>query len=299
MRYSTVQYRAIQQLASETGIDAEGIYCQVTGRMIGYLDLEVMQDIFASMPDMDAESISDDLRIRTLTSMRPSPAWNYLRPNTLALKVKSDPIGLLSYLLIRCEEPVDLKSYVPDLQTQMGRLQNRITMWQVVNRMTIDSETLEALLLVLLELDAKFSLKNLAVPHNIRALLLGNPKDTLTILSRWRDKLVDAEIKRQNEQSYSDRSFTRGNAAAKQAFVQELIRQTPVSERKTLDLKKVAVRQEIGDIFDELEVALRKPGTSGPTVSTKSQAAYKAEAEAKKPAPINIGKKFSFKALAK
>lgn len=265
------QINLVEELAHETGVYATSIYCQVTGKLIGRLDEEAIADLFASLPEnLDDDDIKNELFTRTLMAMRPSPAWMIRRMDTATKILNRDPVSILSYLLNRFYEPVERSD--GKNMSQEKRIywyHSRVRMYKRLSAMYGNSikANCEKLMLLLLEVDSKFNLALQTMPKQLDS----NPEmfaptdEFIAACESWRDALVAKRERDIAANELSDRSFRAGNSPLKQAYMQEFIRQTPPSPTKAKEIERETKRQHIGNLFDELEAELRKPGTDGPT----------------------------------
>lgn len=267
------QQNLIEELAHETGVYATSIYCQVTGKLIGKLDDDAVADLFASLPEnLDDDDIKNELFTRTLSAMRPSPAWIMRRMDTATKILNRDPISILSYLLNRFYEPVERNDGKNmSLETRIWHYHNRVRMYKNISfKWEEHKPNLEKLMLILLEVDSKFNLALQTMPKDLspNSTLFHPSDDFIATCESWRDALVAKREREIAASELSDRSFRNGNSPLKQAYMQEFIRQTPPSPTKEKEIQREVKRQHIGNLFDELEAELRKPGTSGPTHMT-------------------------------
>ena len=107
---SEPDYSAIRELAISTyGVDPLRMYCLHTGKPMGTLDIdELAEAIYEESDDDELESVVDGLVVRTVISMRPSPALN--KPDLATIREMSvrRPVDALAYLLNRLYGSRDL-----------------------------------------------------------------------------------------------------------------------------------------------------------------------------------------------
>lgn len=161
-RIGTIVHRMI----TETQVNPLTIYCQITGAPIGTLDREEFDLVLATIDDtMDDDVIVDELYIRTIMSMRPSPAWNYIQHSTLNKLRIADPIRLASYLLGRYYEPRD-KAYDRLKRTIDQRVTDGIN--RIVSYVACESlisappEQVKQFVTLLLLIDSEFDLSEMS-----------------------------------------------------------------------------------------------------------------------------------------
>lgn len=285
---------AIGNLISEDGIDPHKIYCQVTGQVIGTLSPECFAELIANIPaDIGVDDLQSELFIRTLASARPSPAWNKFRVKTFSSIRDNNPLAALSYLINRAIDPVGPHDPI-------SAVHRRIKFMRRLRAQPIEAKVLDSLLMVLLELDARYSLSAQAMPVNLQQLIQLNDWAELTkALNEWLKKLTDKEMRDNKLLFESQRSFQSGNSVTKQAFMQEFIRQQPVSPTRQIEIQKEAKKRDSHILLDAIEEALTVVPANGKPVATPKvlhtrQAPYK-------PAPVTNKLKpgFKFGGLAK
>lgn len=254
-------------LVKDTGVDPRIMYCQSTGMPVGRLSDDTLRDLFASCTPADDDMTGDELLTRTLASARPSPAWNKFERATLDRLRHSNPTLLLSYLLNRLATPLKRHNdnqFSPTIT--MDVVHNRIRLYSWCARLQVTEKTLNHLLMVLLDLDVRWSLLRLSSPTNVLALIdkgdEGSVLKACEDLNEWFLKLQSAEMDAQKKQRESDRSFTNGNKLARVAFMHEWIRQKPVGERKAAEIQKEAAKQENLSWLEDLEKELMNQSMS-------------------------------------
>ena len=264
------------KLAEDTGVDPRIMYCQATGMPIGALMEDAATALAASVTLGDDEQMMDELLIRTLNSARPAPAWNMFERDTLERIRHSNPRLLLSYLLNRL--------YTPVVKTDQGNKYASVTHKQVHDRINqyiwshevvIPEVQLNRLLLVLLELDARWSLLTMGMPKNIQAMLekatIQAYDEAIETLNDWLTKLVEKEIENNKRLAEQERSFVRGNKLVKTAYMQEFIRQTPRSPERIKVIQREAKKQDGLEFLAALEDELTHIPDNGKPVATMSK----------------------------
>lgn len=160
------QFKRLQRLCQQNGFDPQTVYCSITGRPIGTFDDSIMAEALAEIGDNVAdEEMMDDLLTRTLSSMRPSPNWNYVSSDSLKRRVKSAPSQTLSYLLIRLYSPhANLKL---DSVARTREYLRRVSIFRFCDVLCQSADPrLNEWLYLLIEIDALYNLTNLSVPGN-------------------------------------------------------------------------------------------------------------------------------------
>jgi len=270
------QTKLIDELEAETGVNATISYCQVTGQPIGYLTQDVIDELFVSIPETDEDDIKSEILTRTLMSCRTSPAWLLLRRDTLDKIRLSQPNKLLAYLMNRLCSPIDNNKLHMTLEHRTQLMASRIKMWGLLQSIQINEVQLNKLLLILLELDARWNLDRLAMPRNIPHILATQSfegvANILVFLSEWLEAKIQKEIADQKHLAESDRSFVRGNSAVKVAYLQEVIRQTPPGEARQKIIAKEHNRIRLTDMIDEIEKELTRIPANGKVSAAISQA---------------------------
>lgn len=158
---SSAMYSIVAEMFHETGVDPFNIYCQITGAPIGRMNGVEFAILWESLPrHADRDEIIDELYMRTIASMRPSPAWNFIRPFTLNRLRLHDPIRVCAYLLGRYFQPRD-KAYSGlkrSLDERMKDGINRITAFQRLSTTVVEADKLREFTTQLLLLDSHFDL---------------------------------------------------------------------------------------------------------------------------------------------
>lgn len=155
----------IHRMIIETGINPLTIYCQTTGAPIAEMHGAEF-DLMLSTIDMamDDDVIVDELYMRTIMAMRPSPTWNYIQRDTLNKLRQSNPKSMAAYLLGRYFEPRD-KAYNRLTRTVDQRIAdgiNRIKLYQRIDEIE-PSDDLDEFVTMLLLIDSEFNLSEIDV----------------------------------------------------------------------------------------------------------------------------------------
>lgn len=276
---TNIKTALIDQCLLETQVSPMVMYCSATGMPIGTLTDDALEALFASVSPADDEQMIDELLIRTLNSARPSPAWNMFEPKTLDRIRHSNPKLLLSYLLNRL--------YTPLVKSDRGDQFARVTHQEIHQRIKLYSwcqklePVFDPLLLVLLELDSRWSLLKLAMPKNIPEILGDGESakiaEATSILQDWLTKLIESELENTRKLEEQQRSFVRGNSLTRVAYMQEFIRQTPKSEDFRKIVAKKAKRVDDLDFLAGLEADLTRVSLERKPIATMAQPRTAAE----------------------
>lgn len=241
-----LRFKRIQRLCVLNGFDPTNVYCSQTGMPIGRFDESIILDSLTEIGfNMDDDEIVDDLLTRTLSSMRPSPNWNFITKNSLRSRVKSSPTQTLSYLLIRLYEPhANLK--VP-FESRLRDHLRRVTIYRLLTQVSQSNhESIKSALAewtyLLVEIDALYNLTTLPVPGNDIVDMLGAiaaehgapgfDSQLNLFLQGWRDwhgKLY-GEYERKQQAAIRQDQWLKGNPQAAPARTMLFFEQKPKSE---------------------------------------------------------------------
>lgn len=158
------------------GINFLASYCSMTGAPAGFFTTQQMDMLahsyLADGARMDDEEMADDLTIRCIAAMRPSPLWVSLTPARLEQLAFIDPVGVAVYLVMRCFES-EVRMYRQPNGRNWGEFESmifiqkrRIQLYRGMSKMRLD--TLRDLLLALLQVDARVGLSNLRSPELLK-----------------------------------------------------------------------------------------------------------------------------------
>lgn len=254
------QRLVIQQMIAETGVDPRLIYCQTTGAPIGQMLDSEFQLMWSSLSsDMDHESIMDELYGRTVASMRPSPAWNYIRRGTLNRLRVSDPLRVCAFLLGRYFEPHD-PAYSRVKRRYEDRIQdgiNRIQIFQRLHESQIDLADIREFTLYLLMLDSQFDLSILeSVPDFPRTAGEFNPTlihEYTPTIRAYHELLVARKLKLERQAKLQE-SWMRdgGNRLTREMATAAFMEVKPESEATKARKEREAVTNTMADVLKAL-----------------------------------------------
>lgn len=260
---------AIRACTTELNVDPTRIYCSITGRPIGRLDPSVFADVMEEIPvAADKDEIIEDLMIRTLSSMRPSPAWNYVDRSSLREYVKTRPIETLCYLLNRLYEPADRLKI--DFSRRMTYHHERIKLYQLVSH--VSQYDLGEWMYLLIEIDALYNLTTLSIPGNsiqvTLAALAGERDDEAfeSFMNEWRAwhlRLYETYEKKQKA-AIQQTEWLKGNPAAGTARFSMFMESKPKSEAQ----KKKETKHKADNEMMALLRGIMSAAESGETIES-------------------------------
>ena len=238
--YTYEQPQIIATCIQELGINPTTIYCQMTGAPIGAILPDEWNLILAQIgqPAIDDNSFIDDLYVRTICAMRPSPAWNYSRGDRLDDMRLSAPKRLMSHLLGR----IYFRQY--GMYSNRGRTMEQrlnhgrdlIVFYEKLQSLT-DKELIDNLLYRLLEMDAKFDLSKIdsikGFPETSQIFDINDVGEYIGCLQRATAKLevTRDKLDRQNKLQTSFLADG-GRKDIRRAFIGSFMEVTPLSERQ-------------------------------------------------------------------
>lgn len=249
---------------TQFGFDPDYIYCQSTGKPLGYLFESEFSALLASVgaaqANADIESTCDDLYVRLLASMRPSMHWNVTRIDTIPEMRKRVPHETLAYLLNQLLATPRAKA--TDMLDDLGE---RIVYWPIIAALSEDQ--VDSLLYMLIEWDAKWGLTK-ELPPILRANLFdGDPVENLK--RHYHARLDDWDIEQRSQARWQMMGATRSRRAHFEMFLEgdkpnrvKLIRDEKKREAKRERVtKNVEKKQELA-MFDSLLDEILVPGNA-------------------------------------
>jgi hypothetical protein len=224
------------------GIDIQGVYCLASGKRMGFFD---ESEILAAIDEIgtdDEESLIDDLLVRVVASMRPSPALNNPNRATIREMVSRRPVDAMAYLTNRLHGHRDLLTKRSEHSFQP--LINRIAIhnqWSALQAAGLD---LTPWIHWLLELDAKTNLHDIQCPgygeHRqplLSQVTLENHAELLAAFESWVFERLKEYDKRDKELLAQSR-WIRGNTFARPAYVRSWLENPEIAKRKDDSRKK-------------------------------------------------------------
>ena len=250
-----------------TYIDSLKIYCSATGKPIADIADDEAGAIIESLP-------SDKLETLALLSMRPSILWMSVTGDSLERIRLAAPKQLLAYLMNRMYAPIEHSHQRPmRLEDRLAALRFRVNMWETIDAADFDSEKLNQLLMVLLEIDSRVNLSRTVKPAYIASVLQGFDLDSLLqSLVSWRDSLAEAELKAIKQARASTEFWSNGNRLTRKPFLNALVDTKPITKAAE---KRQAKRAD-ENLFDSILDGIMSPAdissihvpTAPPIVST-------------------------------
>ena len=251
--------QVMQAVQAQHGFDPQYLYCQATGKPIGYVFTTELLEVIDSIPGT-VEQIADDLAMRILASMRPSLKWNRLRESDLDTMRKQVPAETLSYLLNRLFEPDFNSSKFDWREINL----NRIKLYEKLSDQP-QGDFWDQCLLMLLELEAKLGLKSEKPSFGVIDIL--SAVDPIVAL---RDLLAPFHRRRIDfhRQSEADAIFFATNPGAKRAFFNAWMEAAPPTQAAIAKAERVQTANVMSAILDELMgLGDAKPTAHRPTES--------------------------------
>lgn len=236
-------------------VDSQTIYCLATGKPIAFLTQSDFSMILDSLVMLDHDELEDELEIRTLVSMRPSTLWQSITPDSIEVMRTQFPKELLAYLLNRLYAPI---KHPMTYESRIEALRYRTNLWDTLASFDFDSEQLQQLLLILLELDARFGLDNIPSARTKiqiwRSYHRENAVELLSHLAIWRDELVAKQVKETKRYHDSIEFWSTGNRQMRKAFLQSFIATKPPTRAEA---KRQEKKAEV-NLFDSILASIWK-----------------------------------------
>jgi hypothetical protein len=234
------------------GIDIQGVHCLHTGKRIGTFD---ESEILAAIDEIgtdDEESLIDDLLVRVVASMRPSPAFNVMNRATIREMVSTRPVDAIAYLANRLHGHRDLLAKRSEYSFQP--LIDRVAIHRQWTALAAGGLDLAPWIHWLLELDAKMNLHDITAPgygeHRqplLTQVTLENQAELLAAFEAWVFERLKEFDKRDKELLAQSR-WIRGNSFTRQAYVRSWLENPEVATRKDaarLKAKKAKVGRPV------------------------------------------------------
>lgn len=218
------------------GIDIQGVYCLATGKRMGFFDESEILSAIDEIGTDNEESLIDDLLVRVVASMRPSPAMNMPNRATIREMVSARPVDALCYLVNRLHGTRDLltKRSEHSFQPLIDRIATHIR-WSALHAAGLD---LTPWIHWLLELDAKMNLHDIQAPgfgeHRqplLNQVTLENQAEMLAAFEAWVFERLKEYDKRDKEMLAQAR-WIRGNSFARQGYVRSWLENPEIARRK-------------------------------------------------------------------
>lgn len=232
--YDVASLRA--KVLESYGIDIQGVYCLATGKRMGLFD---ESEILAAIDEIgtdDEESLIDDLLVRVVASMRPSPALNMPNRATIREMVSARPVDAIALLANRLHGTRDL--LVKRSEYSFQPLIDRIAIHRQWSTLAAAGLDLNPWIHWLLELDAKMNLHDITAPgygeHRLPLLTqvtLENQAELLAAFESWVfDRLK--EYDKRDKEMLAQARWIRGNSFTRQAYVRSWLENPEIATRK-------------------------------------------------------------------
>lgn len=245
----------VHSMIDELGINPMLVYCTMTGKPFATLSAEEFQftidEILATNDECDEDTAIDELLTRTVSTMRPSPSWNIQDESMLQRYIKTRPGEVMAYCLNRLYEPAG--SLKISFSLRLHNYHQRILRWQLINELTQTMTDMSAWLYMLIEIDAKYNLTTLPIPHDTLPLpfsimdMDGGFDAFMEEWKKWYFPLKDSYEKRLREELRADR-WLKGNTLAKGAFFTLFMDSQPPTKSAIEKAKK----KEESDFFSQV-----------------------------------------------
>lgn len=237
------------------GIDIQGVYCLSTGKQVGTFDESVILDAIDEIGSEDDDEIADDLIVRVIASMRPSPSLNRPDHYTIRELATKRPVDVMAFLVNRLNGNRHLLSQ-RNSDESFQPLYNRIaTHRRWTELAAIPDFPITRWIHLLLELDAKMNLHDIVSPmvsldkaSNWTLAATGTPLFSLVTLENHDDLYNTFEswaYAKLNEFDQRDRrmileaNWARGNTMVRRAFSRSYLENPEIAnKRHAANLKK-------------------------------------------------------------
>lgn len=248
------------EILDSDGIDIQALYCLGTGKIIGTLDESELAFAIEQCGITDRESLVDDLIVRVVGSMRPSPAWN--KPDQFLLQdmARLRPVDCLAWLVNRLNSNRHTLSQRGEHSFQP--LLNRIATHNRLTDLVAGGFDVVPWTHWLLELDAKLNLHDIAPPvfaidkkgnwsqsaqgvSIFQILDNDSTAQLLKVFEKWAFANL-ADYDKRNEKLLLESTWVRGNTFAKPAFVKSWMDNPIVATRKGQVAANVKLANRIG-----------------------------------------------------
>ena len=235
------------RVLDDEGIDICGVYCLATGAKVGTYDSSVIESAIDSIDWDDEEALVDDLIVRVVASMRPSPAMNKMDRFTIREMVTRRPVDAFAFLANRLNGTRYTTTH-RDGEVSFQPLYNRIAIhhrWTQLHDAGLD---LKPWIHWLLEIDAKMNLHDVQPPcisldkqnnwilsREGTALLMlvtiDNAAELLAKFESWAFNLLD-EYNERDKRLIREATWVRGNTFSASAYTRSWLENPEIANRK-------------------------------------------------------------------
>jgi hypothetical protein len=246
------------------GINPMVVYCQSTGAPIADMLPAEFDLLLFMIPSNDVDEIADDLFVRTIASMRPSPSLNLVRPDSFNRLRISAPAQLCALLLGKMYRPRD-KMYDFARQTFEQRIEagrRQIAVWSQISQLDFSKSEAQWFLHYLIELDTRFDLNQVdslaALPARIDHFEAANLKIYADALATLVTALQSKKDRMEHQAAlHSSWLASGGNRTTRSAYVGSFLALAPIGAEKKKELEKKArvatVRQMLASVMLEMQ----------------------------------------------
>lgn len=235
------------RVLEDEGIDICGVYCLATGAKIGTFDSSVIEGAIDSIDYDDEETLVDDLIVRVVASMRPSPLMNKMDRFTVREMVARRPVDAFAFLANRLNG-TRYTTLHRDGEVSFQPLYNRIAIHHRWSQLAADGLDLTPWIHWLLEVDAKMNLHDVSPPcisldktnnwilsREGTALLMlvtvDNAEELLGKFESWAFTLL-GEYDDRDKRLIREANWTRGNSFAGAAYTRSWLENPEIANRK-------------------------------------------------------------------
>lgn len=234
-----------ERILAEEHIDIQGVYCLHTGKRMGSYDADEILAAIEEIGTDDTDLLVDDLLVRVVASMRPSPALNMPNRQTLNQMVLTRPVDAFAYLANRLLGTRDLLVKRDD--SRFGPLLGRIKLYAHWSALVAAGVDLTPWVHHMLEIDAKMNLHDVdgpAILEGEKGWLLskhGTPLLTLVTLENHEAMLKLFEswafeqlalYDERDRRLLREGNWMRGNSLASPAFARSWLENPEIANRR-------------------------------------------------------------------
>lgn len=259
------------------------IYCSVTGKPLGSLDQYEFAQVVGQCADIE------HLRFKVLASMRPGMKWLKMNHESLDSMRKNHPVETMAWLLNRLYTPAQTVSKpIPWDQMHEERIKLYDSLDAFRSQMSyVPNSAWDQVMLKLLELHAKFDLKNEIAPFTCQAILAFDLDslmvELLVLLTPWYARRVQAY-----EDALDRAELMRTNPMARRAFLNTWLEQEPTQATVAREAKQKDLNT-FGSILDEIMGnASHKPAAQRPSEDILTPAQPTGLASSKMPRKFGV-----------
>ena len=284
-----------ESILKSTSLDIRAIYCSATGREIGEINLES-----CALTNLDCSD--SQLVEELLLSCRPSSGWLIKRRESYQFFRKSDPVGLLTFLVASLFDAMESKTKRPSsdnfghtarwksITYHVEFLHNKILLRRFLDSLyAAKPDSICKAVDRALELDARQGLASIHPPYNLSFNQLVKDFDTL-----FPKLMTHCETELEAVRANKHAKERAGNYYAKQA-ANEIIRSESKSARMReqasqdqammidafLQQLDVETLDDLRDLNDELDRQIK------PQSQSRAKEKAKAKSESKYKPPLN------------